>query len=480
MADLNALIAQGAQFNMPDQLGQYAKMQQLQAGQQQMRTAGLQEQTAGMQLEQLKQDRDNMAKLSQQLSVKGIGPRQYFEALQTSGDPKHQQLGIEGLMKLDQTEKYDAFLKSQQTIPAGQAPAPMAGGLGSGTFGMDNLPGMPTPSNALAPRAAAPMASTNALAPKTANSVAAIKADMQALMPYVKAGAEGAKEAMDLLKEDYKRLNALHVVGGNLVTGAGDVAYTGAEKTAAPTTLSRLQTELAALPPNDPRRAEYINAIRKETQFAPQASTTINMPPQEKAEQGARGNLLVKEYSDVSGAAKLAAKILPSIDANLNILNNGFKTGFGTESIAAGASVLAALGVPNAEKFATNAQTFLGSATQAVLQKQLEQKGPQTESDAKRIEQTGAQLGNTVQANQFMLSTAKAQLKRDMEQRNFYDSWWKKNKTYDGAEDAWFNGEGGKSLFDRPELKQYKEPTKADAAAASARPSLNTIFGGRR
>lgn len=100
MADLNALIAQGAQFNMPDQLGQYAKMQQLQAGQQQMqagqqqmRTAALQEQTAGMQLQQLKQDRDNMAKLSQQLAVKGIGPRQYFEALQTSNDPKHQQLG---------------------------------------------------------------------------------------------------------------------------------------------------------------------------------------------------------------------------------------------------------------------------------------------------------------------------------------------------------------------------------------------------
>jgi hypothetical protein len=253
-----------------------------------------------------------------------------------------------------------------------------------------------------------------------------------------------------------------------------------APKEAAPTTLAKLKKELAALPPNDPDRAEYVNAIRKETQFAPQASTTINMPPQEKAEQGARGTLLVDQYKDVSAAAKLAAKTLPAIEGNLNILNNGFKTGFGTESIAAGANVLSALGVPNAEKFATNAQTFLGSATQAVLQKQLEQKGPQTESDAQRISQTGAQLGNTVQANQFMLSTAKAQLKRDMEQRNFYDSWWKQNKTYDGAESAWYAGEGGKSLFDRPELKAYKAPTAASTAEAAARPSLDKIFGGKK
>jgi hypothetical protein len=126
--------------------------------------------------------------------------------------------------------------------------------------------------------------------------------------------------------------------------------------------------------------------------------------------------------------------------------------------------VLAALGVANADKFATNAQIFQAKATEAVLQKQLEQKGPQTESDAKRIDMVGAQLGKTTDANKFLLTIAKEQLKRDMEQRNFYDAWWKKNKTYDGAEDAWFSGEGGKSLFDRPALKQYAEPAQSAAA----------------
>ena len=192
--------------------------------------------------------------------------------------------------------------------------------------------------------------------------------------------------------------------------------------------------------------------------------TTVNLPPQEKAEQIDRGKLLVDQYKDISKAAGLAAKTLPSIDTNLNILNKGFTTGFGTETKAAGASVLAALGVANADKFATNAQIFQAKATEAVLQKQLEQKGPQTESDAKRIDAVGAQLAKTTDGNKFLLTVAKEQLRRDIDQRNFYDAWWKKNKTYDGAEDAWFAGEGGRSLFDRPALKSYAAPAESTAA----------------
>ena len=38
-----------------------------------------------------------------------------------------------------------------------------------------------------------------------------------------------------------------------------------------------------------------------------------------------------------------------------------------------------------------------------IIAKQLEQKGPQTEADAQRIQTTLGDLGNTKQANQFML-----------------------------------------------------------------------------
>ena len=156
---------------------------------------------------------------------------------------------------------------------------------------------------------------------------------------------------------------------------------------------------------------------------------------------------------------------MPALETQAKILDSGFKTGFGTETQKAAASLLSALGVPEATKFATDAQTFLAATQQAVLQKQLEQKGPQTESDAKRITDTGAQLGNTVEANRFIVDVAKAQFKRDLNQRGFFDKWWAKNKTYEGAEDAWFNGEGGKSLFDAPELTKYVASKRSEADA---------------
>ena len=203
---------------------------------------------------------------------------------------------------------------------------------------------------------------------------------------------------------------------------------------------------------------------------AGRAVTTVVLPPQEKEEQGARGKMLVDQYSKISDQAGIAIKTIPSIQSNLAILDKGFDTGFGTETQAAGAKVLGALGVKDAEKYATNAQTFSANATQAVLQKQLEQKGPQTESDAQRITQIGAQLGNTKEANKILLTVAQEQLKRDVEQRNFYDKWWKANKTYDGAEDAWYAGDGGKSLFDRPALKQFGAANENAAARIPTAP----------
>lgn len=201
----------------------------------------------------------------------------------------------------------------------------------------------------------------------------------------------------------------------------------------------------------------------------------VKPPEQERAERGERGKLLVAEYKGVSDAARLAARTLPALETQERVLDSGFKTGFGAEVQKTAASVLSALGVPEATKFATDAQTFLAATQQAVLQRQLEQKGPQTEADAQRITQTGAQLGNTPEANRFIIAVAKAQLQRDIAQRNFYDAWWKKNKTYDGAEDAWFSGDGGKSLFDNPALKQFAAPAKPAAAAPAASGSWRVV-----
>jgi len=183
--------------------------------------------------------------------------------------------------------------------------------------------------------------------------------------------------------------------------------------------------------------------------------TSVSYGPQEKEEKKEYGKLLIDDFKNIKAQATIALKSLPAIESNLAILDKGFDTGFGTETIAAGARVLGALGVQDAKEYATDAQTFLASANAAVLQRQLEQKGPQTESDAQRITATGAQLGNTKEANKFVLNVAKAQLQRDLDQRNFYAVWREKKGTFEGAEDAWYASAGGKSLFDSPALKKY-------------------------
>lgn len=196
------------------------------------------------------------------------------------------------------------------------------------------------------------------------------------------------------------------------------------------------------------------NVFEQKKQIAKAGAANISNV-QEKAEAQDYGKLLVKDFEGVKTQASVAARSLPAIQSNLAILDKGFDTGFGTETVAAGAKVLAALGVKDAANYATDAQTFLANANAAVLQRQLEQKGPQTESDAQRITATGAQLGNTKEANKFVLNVAKAQLQRDVEQREFYTKWRETNKTLDGAENAWFAGPGSKSLFESPALKKY-------------------------
>jgi len=206
---------------------------------------------------------------------------------------------------------------------------------------------------------------------------------------------------------------------------------------------------------------------------------------QESSESSERGKLLVAQFKDVSDQANVSARTRGVLQTNLGILEKGFNTGFGTETKAAAASVLAALGLKDASKYAANAQMFNATVNQIVLQAQLAQKGPQTEADARRITDTTAKLGNEKEANKFILKVALAQANKDVKQRDFYAKWHKQYKTYDGAEDAWYEGEGGESLFNRPELKEYAQgakskvdqiPTETGAPSAAAPATVAPIY----
>ena len=358
------------------------------------------------------------------------------------------------------------------TGPEGQV---YVGSYGSNVVGEPTMEQYRTPEGSLATRPQAPLTplrvavnqmapgSVNAMAPQAA-AAAAPPSELQRLIAQrnklsaISDQTPKVKTNIDNLNRDIERLSRtkekINVIG--VAKGTGNPVYLDS--------ISDEQYIYVADADGKQKRKLYSGPVDRSTSNVT-ATANARLPPLESAERKGKGELNVSLYKVISDAARLATKTLPALETQAKILDSGFKTGFGTETQKAAASLLSALGVPEATKFATDSQTFLAATQQAVLQKQLEQKGPQTESDAKRITDTGAQLGNTVEANRFIVDVAKAQFKRDLNQRGFFDKWWTKNETYEGAEDAWFNGEGGKSLFDAPELTKYVASKRSEADA---------------
>jgi hypothetical protein len=438
-----------------------------QMAQQQLKTGALQQESAQMQLEQAKREREALANMQAKFVANGKSPdmRANFQEMVQSGIPHFMDIGIKGMQALDRQANITKILSggAPSGMPAAEAPVgapaapvpsvvrqpapmPSQNALGTGTYGMESG----APVNALAAPAA------NAYKPTVPRNALALPQSEQAA-----------------LENEYRVIEQLHIAGEHELAKSREQRLKLKSETTSP--LNKLIVERNALPEGDPMRKIYDARILKEATHAPPVSVSMT---QEKAESADYGKFLVDQFKNVSKASDLAMKSMPAIESNLNILDKGFDTGFGTETVAAGAKVLGALGVKDAEKFATNSQTFLANANAAVLQKQLEQKGPQTEADAQRISATGAQLGNTKDANKFVLNVAKAQLQRDIDQRNFYADWRKNNKTLDGAEDAWNAGPGSKSLFENPALKKYTAPIKTNANATPTAPrlSLDAIF----
>ena len=170
-------------------LNQLAQVSQIQAAQRQG-------EVAQMQLEQLKQDRDEMQKFQQDLVARGGNPDLRALAASLLKSPKHVVQGIELLQKLDEQDKYASVIQKMYGGGAAAAPAaaPVAapaapGALGSGTFGITPAPAA-APTNALAPAAPA-AAPTNALVSQQ-KTPEQLEANIAALAPF--ASRPGVKE----------------------------------------------------------------------------------------------------------------------------------------------------------------------------------------------------------------------------------------------------------------------------------------------
>ena len=241
---LDPSIALGVRpLQLPDPLAQMAQVSQIQAAQRQGEAAQRQNEMAQIQLEQLKQDRLEMQNFQSQLEKSGGNPDLDLLAKTMLKSPKYFEKGFELTQKLKEQKDYQAYLDRQAkpagvTIPTGAAMA------------------APTPINALAASAGvSPQPSVNALAAPQSRL-----ADLEARYREVsRFSAPGAKAEADLLKDQIKALQAVHVVPNvGLVSGAGQTIVASGM---APTEIKKLTSERDSLPVGDPRRKVYDQAI---------------------------------------------------------------------------------------------------------------------------------------------------------------------------------------------------------------------------
>lgn len=139
----------------------------------------------------------------------------------------------------------------------------------------------------------------------------------------------------------------------------------------------------------------------------------------QSTQQDLNKNWIAASYNPVVEAGRAASTMTASLDA---LKTFDLQTGWGTEAKAHAANVLAGLGIApeGAKLFAANAQKFQTVAMDRLLTVLQAQKGPQTEGDSTRAQQTFAQLKNTPAANQFIADLARAKANQDARRSQFY------------------------------------------------------------
>jgi hypothetical protein len=367
MALVNPNIAMSfkptTEYQPRNALADYAQMQQIQTG--------------DMQMQEYRRKSEGLERIRTAISKAG-GPDDLETAAQEMMKvPEYFDQGYGIYQTIQDKKAFEEYLKgkgqpvgaSPVGAPTAARPTPAPGALGSGTFDptapaasyramgtdtdrplMDKVYQMgqsapldtrqrgfssTAPTNALTPATAtAPVAApTNALV----NPVEAIENEITQLSRFKDPRAQARVKQLErqlIAMEptaDVKTMRAL----GIPLTPAGYEQYRQAQRQEQLSVADRIAIAQAGRAPG----------------------TIVNMQ-QEKAEKGERGKMLVNQYSAISDAAKIASRSIPALENNLAILDRGFKTGFGTETIAAGAKVLSALGVQGAEKLATNSETF--------------------------------------------------------------------------------------------------------------------------
>lgn len=326
-----------------------------------------------LKLDQLKQDRAMLIDLQTKLRAAGQSddPNQFFKAMIQTGNPDYMAKGYEGLQRYKELQRAEKLLAAEFGAPAAAA-APAAVAPAPSIMRMQPPVATPAPVNALGSGTFDPNAApVNVMAPKAtpaapANALVAPDARVQELRrkiaEYGSVNDPRLKAMADVYKAELNELVKPQVVSpGATVFRGGQSVFTAP---AAPSTLARLQAELAALPPGDPRRAEYQALIKKETTHAP--GTTVNVST-EKAYGSAFGGKLADVDINKMTTAEKAPQLAESANRIIDLARQGnVFTGPAADIKLNIARALNVAGANNQEKIA-NTESLIAATGQATL-----------------------------------------------------------------------------------------------------------------
>ena len=157
---------------------------------------------------------------------------------------------------------------------------------------------------------------------------------------------------------------------------------------------------------------------------------------------------------------KDANSMLVSVTTARNALKNIGNTGWGTPTKLQAASMLSAMGVPQATKFAANAEMFQQAAMERLWSTLNAAKGMQTEGDASRAGQTFVQLKDTTQKNLYVLDLAQAVAEKAQRKAQFFREAYPlavKEGDLQRVDREWNDRKLNISIFDMPSMKKWAQ-----------------------
>lgn len=196
---------------------------------------------------------------------------------------------------------------------------------------------------------------------------------------------------------------------------------------------------------------------------APPGAIVTGLSPRQKTveETLVKGNdaWIKSSYEPALSAGSAANSMLDNLNtARLGLRKIGDGTGWTAEAQKKAAEILGALGVQNASEKATGYQQFQQAAMTQVNTVLNIAKGPQTDQDARRAQETFVGLGKTPQANQFLIDYAQAVAERDKRRADFYRQAYpiaQKQGDLNAVDRSWSKVD--RSVWESPSMRRWKK-----------------------